>query len=139
MILIPPTTAKSVSIRDVVFGLNHKLVFGCKYINTVSTINTNFNSWGTAVEHNIFYQYQLTNAKNVFMGMIQTETPYFQSNPNALLPYAANPEYRDPTFTCAAGSKSCAKAWGLRIVDSSDVLIYGAGLYSFFDNYDQST
>lgn len=26
-------------------------------------------------------------------------------------------------------------AWGLRIVDSSNVVIYGAGLYSFFNNY----
>jgi glucan 1,3-beta-glucosidase len=28
-----------------------------------------------------------------------------------------------------------ANAWGLRILSSSNILIYGAGLYSFFDNY----
>ena len=28
-----------------------------------------------------------------------------------------------------------ADAWGLRIVDSTNILIYGAGLYSFFNNY----
>lgn len=28
-----------------------------------------------------------------------------------------------------------ADAWGLRIVDSSDILIYGAGHYSFFNDY----
>ena len=26
-------------------------------------------------------------------------------------------------------------AWGLRILDSSEILGYGAGLYSFFNNY----
>ncbi len=29
-------------------------------------------------------------------------------------------------------------SWGLRVVDSKDVLVYGAGLYSFFNNYDQT-
>lgn len=28
-----------------------------------------------------------------------------------------------------------ADAWGLRIYRSSNILVYGAGLYSFFDNY----
>lgn len=31
--------------------------------------------YGTASEHNQLYQYQISNAKNVFMGLIQTETP----------------------------------------------------------------
>lgn len=26
-------------------------------------------------------------------------------------------------------------AWGLRIINSSDVVIHGAGLYSFFNSY----
>lgn len=29
-------------------------------------------------------------------------------------------------------------AWGLRIIDSTKILVYGAGLYSFFDNYSTS-
>lgn len=28
--------------------------------------------------------------------------------------------------------------WGLRVVDSTDLHVYGAGLYSFFNNYDAS-
>lgn len=32
--------------------------------------------YGTGSEHNQLYNYQLQNAKNVFMGLIQTETPY---------------------------------------------------------------
>lgn len=31
--------------------------------------------YGTASEHNQLYNYQIANAKNVFMGLIQTETP----------------------------------------------------------------
>lgn len=31
---------------------------------------------GTSVEHHTLYQYQLANTKNVYMGFIQTETPY---------------------------------------------------------------
>lgn len=30
----------------------------------------------------------------------------------------------------------CEMAWALRIINSSDVLVYGPGLYSFFNNYD---
>jgi hypothetical protein len=29
-------------------------------------------------------------------------------------------------------------AWGLRVVSSSDVYVYGSGLYNFFSNYDQT-
>jgi len=73
------------------------------------------------------------------MALIQTETPYFQANPNAETPYPVNTKYRDPDFSksCSSGD-TCAKAWGLRILSSSDVYVFGAGLYSFFDNYDQT-
>ncbi|KAF8863809.1 glucan 1,3-beta-glucosidase [Acephala macrosclerotiorum] len=90
--------------------------------------------YGTSSEHSVLYNYQLVNASNVWMGAIQTETPYFQSNPDASTPFTVNATYSDPSFT---GSPSVNKAWGLRIVDSSDVFVFGAGLYSFFDNYNQ--
>jgi len=91
--------------------------------------------YGTSFEHSALYNYQVSNASNVYMALIQTETPYFQSNPDATSPFAANSAYNDPVFS---GSASTNKAWGLRIVDSDDVFIYGAGLYSFFDNYGQT-
>ncbi|EWC47414.1 hypothetical protein DRE_00382 [Drechslerella stenobrocha 248] len=97
--------------------------------------------WGyaSAVEHNVMYQYQLTNTKNVFLGMIQTETPYYQSNPTVYLPYEVNPAFNDPVYDCPDKSmgSTCAKSIGVRIKDSKDVLVYGAGLYSFFENYTQ--
>ena len=91
--------------------------------------------YGTSAEHSVLYNYQISNASNVYMALIQTETPYFQSNPDASTPFTSNAAYSDPVFS---GSSRVNKAWGLRIVDSKDVLIYGAGLYSFFDNYDQT-
>ncbi|KAI9735306.1 MAG: hypothetical protein M1818_006500 [Claussenomyces sp. TS43310] len=96
--------------------------------------------YGTSAEHSVLYNYQIANASSVYMALIQTETPYFQSNPNAITPFTVDATYSDPDFSslCSAGSTDlCPKAWGLRVVDSSDVLIYGAGLYSFFDNYGQ--
>jgi glucan 1,3-beta-glucosidase len=35
---------------------------------------------GTAFEHNTLYQYNIVNAQNVFIGMQQCETPYWQGN-----------------------------------------------------------
>lgn len=92
--------------------------------------------YGTASEHSQLYNYQLSNASTVYMSLIQTETAYMQGNPDANTPFPANAAYNDPSFTtCTADN--CARTWGLRIVDSQDVYVYGAGLYSFFDNYDQ--
>jgi glucan 1,3-beta-glucosidase len=95
--------------------------------------------YGTAAEHNVLYQYQISSAKNVMMAMIQSETPYYQPAPPAPQPYTPNSALADPTFSnCAAGSNTCSLAWGLRIVSSSDVYLYGAGLYNFFYNYNQT-
>jgi glucan 1,3-beta-glucosidase len=91
--------------------------------------------WGTASEHNVLYNYQIANAASVFMAHIQTETPYYQSNPDATVPFTSNPKFNDPVFS---GSPTNNKAWGVRVIKSKDVLIYGAGLYSFFENYDQT-
>ncbi len=94
--------------------------------------------YGTSSEHSQLYNYQLISAKDVYMGVIQSETPYMQSNPDALYGgFAPSATYSDPDFsTCT--TKACRKAWGLRVVASQDVWMYGAGLYSFFDNYDQT-
>ncbi|KAL3442228.1 pectate lyase superfamily protein-domain-containing protein [Aspergillus insuetus] len=102
--------------------------------------STEGNIWlsGTSVEHNVLYEYQFVSTKNVYMGQIQTETAYYQSNPNALIPFTPNPAIHDPDFgtTCEGKEGNCAVGWALRLVDSQDLYAYGAGLYSFFDNYD---
>ena len=101
------------------------------------------NIWlvGTAVEHHSRYQYQLSGTQNIFMGQIQTETPYYQPNPAANNPFPQNATLNDPNFStsCPAGAAAnCPLAWGLRVSASSNVFVYGAGLYSFFNNYSTS-
>jgi len=74
------------------------------------------------------------------MGQIQTETAYYQPNPNAQIPFPPNPALSDPVFSSmpAANSTSTASGYGLRIVRSNNILGYGVGLYSFFNNYNTS-
>ena len=102
--------------------------------------NTNGPVWmyGTASEHSVLYQYSIVNASNVLMAMIQIETPYFQSHPPAPKPIIVNPQFHDPNFNhCSSNSSTCPMAWGLMISKSQDVLIYGAGLYNFYQAYNQ--
>ena len=96
--------------------------------------------YGTQSEHNIFYQYQISNARNVFLTMIQGETPYWQANPKAPQPFTPSAQYKDPTYAhCPGTSQTCALSYGLRVHDSANVYLYGAGLYNFFNDYDQVT
>ncbi|KAJ6259223.1 Glucan 1,3-beta-glucosidase [Drechslerella dactyloides] len=97
--------------------------------------------YGHAVEHNVLYNYQLVDTKNIFMGVIQTETPYYQSNPRAHEPFPSLSAWQDPDFTASCATEKdkaslCEKSWGLRILNSTDIFAFGAGLYSFFENYD---
>jgi glucan 1,3-beta-glucosidase len=83
------------------------------------------------------------------MGQIQTETAYHQPNPDASIPFPDNAALSDPVFTpspsypilpnVTANSSSTpfntASGYGLRILRSNNILGYGLGLYSFFDNY----
>jgi glucan 1,3-beta-glucosidase len=92
--------------------------------------------YGTASEHNVLYNYHLQGAQNVYMTVIQTETAYMQGNPDATVPFDVNPDYYDPDFSNCDGP-GCAKTWGLRVFDSSDIFFYGGGMYSFFENYAQ--
>ncbi|KAK4954126.1 hypothetical protein LTR28_006275 [Elasticomyces elasticus] len=90
----------------------------------------------TAVEHHVKYEYQFANTKNVFAGQIQTETAYYQPNPNAVIPFPTVASLFDPVFPVAVvNGIPNADGWGLRILASQNILIYGAGLYSFFNNY----
>ena len=64
---------------------------------------------------------------------MQTETPYYQPNPNALSPYTPGQFTQDPTFDDCSDDL-CRGAWALRVLNSSSVFIYSAGFYSFFQN-----
>ncbi|ORY17961.1 pectate lyase superfamily protein-domain-containing protein [Clohesyomyces aquaticus] len=92
--------------------------------------------YGTSVEHHSKYQYQFADTRSIFMGQIQTETAYYQPNPDATIPFPTNPALDDPVFSYSTNSTLPANnGWGLRILRSSSILGYGVGLYSFFDDY----
>ncbi|KAF8203427.1 exo-beta-1,3-glucanase [Mycena galopus ATCC 62051] len=88
---------------------------------------------GTASEHHVLYQYNLANAKSHYMGLIQTETPYFQPNPAAPAPFTVNTAFKDPDSW-----SDISEAWGLWVTSSDDILVFGAALYSFYSNYTQA-
>ena len=90
--------------------------------------------YGTASEHSVLSQYHFQGAKDIFYGAIQTETPYYQPNPDFTTPFKTNTKYFDPDFT----KKADKTAWAVRIIDSSSIWNYGAGTYSFFQNYEQT-
>ncbi|KAH8585530.1 pectate lyase superfamily protein-domain-containing protein [Bisporella sp. PMI_857] len=82
-------------------------------------------------------------AKSVYMGHIQTESPYFHPNPGPPAPFRAatgfpnDPDFSNCEVVAEVWDDRCNYAWGLQIVDSKDVMIHSAGLYSFFNEYYQ--
>ncbi|KAI0687135.1 exo-beta-1,3-glucanase [Cytidiella melzeri] len=87
---------------------------------------------GTASEHHVIYQYNLNNASDHFMGLIQTEAPYYQPQPALPEPFTIDESYADPNVP---GQTS---AWALVVTKSKNIIIFGAGLYSFFSAYNQA-
>jgi glucan 1,3-beta-glucosidase len=90
-------------------------------------------------EHHVLYQYQLSDTRDVYIGHMQTESAYYQPLPLARLPFPAIQQLNDPNFELACQrdptAANCEMGWGLRILNSSNIDIYGAGIYSFFDMY----
>ncbi|KAL4756108.1 pectate lyase superfamily protein-domain-containing protein [Aspergillus foveolatus] len=94
--------------------------------------------YGTSSEHNVLYQYQLSEAENILMAMIQTESPYYQPVPLAPAPFTPGAFPNDPTFNnCKDDPMMCAVSWAVRIIDSSSIWVLGTGLYSFYSAYSQ--
>ncbi|KAG8886521.1 hypothetical protein FRB97_003032 [Tulasnella sp. 331] len=90
---------------------------------------------GTASEHAAIVNYNFANSQNVYAGLIQTETAYYQPTPAAPAPFTISTTYHDPTLPNGAAH---SMTWGLAIQASSNIFIYGAGHYSFFQNYSQT-
>ena len=98
--------------------------------------------YGTAVDHHSLYQYQFSNTKNIFAGMIQTETAYWQTNLRDYSPLAKSATLSDLDFAAECEGTvqggQCTKGWGLRTVNSTGLRIHGAGLQSSFNDYNPS-
>jgi glucan 1,3-beta-glucosidase len=103
--------------------------------------------YGTGFEHSLLYQYNFDGAANVFAAMLQTETPYMQpvtpfmhSQPsiyfNELQTLGSDPRTASD-FCTEAQSGQCEMSLALRLKNSSNIWIYGAGFYSFFNSWSQ--
>lgn len=79
--------------------------------------------------------------------MIQTESPYFQyavatespgpfNTTNDLFPN--DPTFPDDMDTCTGDDLSCNFSWSVMLSGVNNLTVAGAGLYSWFDAYDQS-
>lgn len=100
--------------------------------------------YGTSSEHSMLYQYNFYNSSNTFAGMIQTESPYFQGTAVSQSPgpFSASVGQfgNDPIFedgTCTGTGLVCDVSWAVIIEAVNNLTIAGAGLYSWFANYDQ--
>jgi hypothetical protein len=102
--------------------------------------------WGTSNEHSAFYQWELSGAKDIYLGHIQSETAYYQAGqskatdlyvPGQTPGLPGDPKFNHCTEkTSNTAVDTCNEGWALRIVKgSSRIYIYGAGFYSFFQDY----
>jgi hypothetical protein len=99
--------------------------------------------YGTASEHSVYYQYSFYKAANIHAGMIQTESPYYQPNPNPPAPFDHQTLIYpgDPDFAMCqvnATSAGCDSSWAVKIERSANITFAGAGLYTWFTVFDES-
>ncbi|KAH8661046.1 hypothetical protein BGZ61DRAFT_153462, partial [Ilyonectria robusta] len=95
-----------------------------------SRVKDRLGLWGAASEHNVLYQYQFSNAKEVFLSMIQTETPYFQPVPGSGALRPGRLPQRPDVRRLRPLVQEMRHVLGRPIIGSSDIFIYSAGLYS---------
>lgn len=90
---------------------------------------------GVSMEHCSFYSVHSYNAQNLYLGMIQDETPYWQRDNPAPSNWMPNRKYHDPDFShCASGDINCHLAFGLNFDGGSDIFSYGSGVWTFRPN-----
>ncbi|KAM7195859.1 pectin lyase-like protein [Rhypophila sp. PSN 637] len=112
------------------------------YVGRGMLIESQTATWlyGTASEHSVYYQYNFHGAKNVFAGFLQTESPYYQPNPKPPQPFqgAVGVFPGDPHYKCKGGDfDGCDSSWAVMIRGSSNIMVAGAGVYSWFSTYTQ--
>jgi hypothetical protein len=96
--------------------------------------------YGTASEHNVYYQYNFYGAQNIFTTFLQTESPYYQPTPKPPAPFASvvGTFSNDPNYSCNGGdADGCDESWAVMMKDSQNIHISAAGTYSWFSSYSQ--
>ncbi|KAK4203018.1 pectate lyase superfamily protein-domain-containing protein [Triangularia verruculosa] len=122
---------------------NNTMVQNSVYVARGLLVESTSPTWlyGTSSEHAVFYQYNFHKAQNIFAGMIQTESPYFQPTPNPPAPFeaAVGKLPGDPDYSCKSGDEfsGCDQSWAVIIRESANIFVAGAGLYSWFSTYAQ--
>ncbi|KAF7973095.1 hypothetical protein HWV62_16194 [Athelia sp. TMB] len=87
---------------------------------------------GVAMEHCTFYSIHTYDAENLFLGLIQDETPYWQGDNAASSEWKPNAVYHDPDFSnCATADVNCRQAFGLNFDGGSNIFSYGSGVWTF--------
>jgi hypothetical protein len=97
--------------------------------------------YATASEHAVFYQYNFNGAANIFGGMLQTESPYFQPSPQPPAPFTnvVGTFAGDPNYSCLASDEfnGCDESWAIIMTKSENIFVAGAGTYSWFSSYSE--
>jgi glucan 1,3-beta-glucosidase len=103
---------------------------------------------GTSFEHATLYQYALRGARDVYLGLHQSETPYWQGKGTAVrapAPWTVDTAgWGDPDFgNCAVAANGgdggggdddrCYRAWGLYMAQSENVVVHGSAMWAFFN------
>ncbi|KAF7971175.1 hypothetical protein HWV62_21924 [Athelia sp. TMB] len=87
---------------------------------------------GVAMEHCSLYSVHTYNAQNVWLGLIQDETPYWQRDNPAPSNWTVNDAYHDPDFSnCAASDVNCRQSFGLNFDGGQDIFSYGSAVWTF--------
>ena len=139
------------------FNVTYVQVFAGRGLLVESEVG---NNWFVcaAVEHHSKYQFNMANTKNVYMDQTETESPYYQPNPNASYPYPYDASLHDPLYTTDVPLfnstvpifnssdpifnttsppilASTDMAWSQVITNSSDITIYSTAFFSWFLNW----
>ncbi|GJD05036.1 lysM domain-containing protein [Colletotrichum higginsianum] len=122
---------------------NNTMVQNSVYVARGLLVESTEPTWlyGTSSEHAVMYQYNFHNAASIFAAMIQTESPYYQPTPNPPAPFGNTVGLfpGDPDYSCAAGDEfgGCDESWAVVMRGCEDIVVAGAGLYSWFSTYSQ--
>ncbi|KAK3934568.1 glucan 1,3-beta-glucosidase [Diplogelasinospora grovesii] len=96
--------------------------------------------YATASEHAVYYQFNFAQAQNIYAGLLQTESPYYQPTPSAPAPYAPDLGVMDsdPEYDCGRTQfDGCDSSWAVIMSGCQDIVVASMGVYSWFDDYTQ--